>query len=58
MRINSCIMLTQTQLENTDWHHQNQWAAIYDFFIKNMLQMEENFLMVKEVLKEELRNAE
>jgi hypothetical protein len=51
-------MLTQTQLENTDWHHQNQWAAIYDFFIKNMLQMEENFLMVKEVLKEELRNAE
>lgn len=46
------------QLENVDWHRQNQWPAIYDFFIKNMLQMEENFLMVKEVVKEELRNAE
>jgi hypothetical protein len=47
-----------TKLENVDWHRQNQWTAIYDFFIKNMLQMEENFLMVKEVVKEELRNVE
>ena len=45
-----------TQLENVDWHRQNQWPEIYDFFIKNMLQMEENFLMVKDSLKEELRN--
>jgi hypothetical protein len=45
-----------TQLDNTDWHNQNQWTIIYDFFIKNMLQMEENFLMVKEIVKEELRN--
>jgi len=47
-----------TQLENVDWHNQNQWPIIYDFFIKNMLQMEENFLMVKEMVKEELRNEE
>jgi hypothetical protein len=47
-----------TQLENVDWHRQNQWMQIYDFFIKNMLQMEENFLMMNEVVKEELRNTE
>ncbi len=47
-----------TQLENVDRHNQNQWSQIYDFFIKNMLQMEENFLLVKEVVKEELRNSE
>jgi hypothetical protein len=47
-----------TQLNNIDWHNQNQWTQIYDFFIKNMLQMEENFLMVKEVVKEELRNQD
>ena len=47
-----------TQLENVDWHNQNQWPEIYNFYIKNMLQMEDNFLMVKEVVKEELRNAE
>jgi hypothetical protein len=45
-----------TQLKNVDWHRQNQWPDIYNFFIKNMLQMEENYLMVKEMVKEELRN--
>lgn len=44
-----------TQLDKVDWHDQNQWQEIYDFFIKNMLQMEENFLLVKESLKEELK---
>jgi hypothetical protein len=47
-----------TQLENVDWHNQNRWPGIYDFFIKNMLLMEENFLMAKEMVKEELRNQE
>ncbi len=47
-----------TQLKNVDWHRQNQWPDIYNFFIKNMLQMEENYLMVKEMVKEELRNQE
>ena len=46
-----------TQFENMDWHNQSRWPEIYGFFIKNMLQMEENFLMVKESLKEELRNS-
>lgn len=45
-----------TKLENTDWHRQEQWPDIYNFFIKNMLQLEENYLAVKEVLQEELRN--
>lgn len=40
-----------TRLENVDWHNQNLWPDIYNFFIKNMLKMEENFLEVKEVLK-------
>ena len=47
-----------THLENVDWHNQNLWPEIYDFFIINMLQMEENYLMVKEMVKEELRNGE
>lgn len=46
-----------TQLDNIDWHNQNQWPVIYDFFIKYMLQMEENYLMVKESIKEELRTG-
>lgn len=44
-----------TKLENVDWHSKKKWPDIYNFFIKNMLQMEENYLSVKEVLKEELR---
>ncbi|HZH72517.1 MAG TPA: DUF4268 domain-containing protein [Mariniphaga sp.] len=43
-----------TQLENVDIHRQNQWPDIYNFFIDNMLQLEENFLMVRDVFKEEL----
>ncbi len=46
-----------TQLENVDWHRQNQWTEIYDFFIVNMLKMEVNYLEVKDVLKAELRNS-
>ena len=45
-----------TKMENSDWHRQNQWPEIYKFFAENMNKMEENFLMLKEVLKEELRN--
>jgi hypothetical protein len=42
-------------LGNVDFHRQNQWIEVYNFFIENMPKLEENFLMVKEVLKEELR---
>ncbi len=54
---NQQVCRIYTQLDNMDWHKQNQWPEIYDFFIKNMLQMEENYLMLKESLKEELRNG-
>ncbi len=45
-----------TQMEKVDWHRQNQWTEIYLYFTENMLKMEKNFLMIKEVLKEELKN--
>lgn len=43
-----------TQLADVDIHRQNQWPDIYNFFIDNMLLLEENFLMVRDVFKEEL----
>ena len=43
------------QLNNVDWHQKMVWPDIYNFFIENMLQMEENFLIVKDSLKEELK---
>lgn len=42
------------QLDEVDIHRQNQWPDIYNFFIENMLQLEKNFLMVRDVFKEEL----
>lgn len=41
-------------LENVDLHRQNQWPDIYNFFIENMLKLEENFLAVRDILKESL----
>lgn len=43
-----------TSLENVDIHRQNQWPDIYNFFIENMMQLEENFMMVRDVLEAEL----
>lgn len=43
-----------SSLEKVDLHRQNQWPDIYNFFIDNMLQMEENFLLISDILKEEL----
>lgn len=45
-----------TRLENVDWHRQEQWPEIYNFFVKNMLLMEKNYLELKEVLKDEMKN--
>src|SRR5690606_7749810 len=42
------------QLDNVDIHRQNQWPDIYNFFIDNMLKLEENFLLIRDVFKEEL----
>lgn len=44
-----------TTLENVDFHRQNQWPDIYNFFIENMIQLEENFMNVREVLEAELQ---
>ena len=43
-----------TTLENVDIHRQNQWPDIYNFFIENMMRLEENFLLVRDVLEAEL----
>ena len=45
-----------TQLANVDIHRQNQWPDIFNFFIDNMLQLEENFLEVRDVFKAELED--
>ena len=44
------------RLENVDLHRQNQWPEIFNFFIDNMLILEENFINVSEILNEELQN--
>lgn len=44
-----------TTLDNVDIHRQNQWPEIFNFFIENMLKLEENFLSVRDVLQEELK---
>jgi hypothetical protein len=41
-------------MDHVDFHRQNQWPDIYNFFIENMLKLETNFLEIQEVLKEEL----
>ena len=43
-------------LESVDLHRQNQWPEIYNFFIEKMIQLEENFLMVSDILKEKLQD--
>jgi hypothetical protein len=43
------------QLDNVDLHNQNQWPDIFNFFIENMLLLEENFLSISDILKEELK---
>lgn len=44
-----------TQLESVDFHRQNQWPDIYNFYIENMLKLEENFMSIRDLLQEELK---
>lgn len=44
------------ELTGVDIHRQNQWPDIYNFFIENMLLLEENFMQVRDVLKHELND--
>lgn len=43
------------QLSNVDLHRQHQWPDIYNFYIENMLKLENNFLQVRDLLQEELK---
>ncbi|MBT6006841.1 MAG: DUF4268 domain-containing protein [Prolixibacteraceae bacterium] len=43
-------------LENVDLHKQNQWPEVYNFFIENMIQLEENFLEISDILKIKLQD--
>ena len=40
--------------EGLDIHRQNQWPDIYNFFIENMLILENNFLGIRDILKDTL----
>jgi hypothetical protein len=44
------------RLPNVDFHRQNQWPEIFNFYIENMLLLENNFLSVRDLLQEELRH--
>ncbi|MDP3912658.1 MAG: DUF4268 domain-containing protein [Bacteroidota bacterium] len=43
-----------TSLPNVDFHRQNQWPDIFNFFIDNMLILENNFMEIKDGLEAEL----
>ena len=43
-----------TALERVDLHRQEHWPAIFNFLIENMVQLEENFLQIRDLLKDEL----
>ncbi len=42
-------------MDNVDLHRQNQWPDIYNFFIENMTKLEDNFMMIRDLLREELK---
>lgn len=41
-------------LPNVDFHRQNQWPDIFNFFIDNMLILENNFMEIKDALEADL----
>lgn len=41
-------------LPNVNLFRQIQWPDIFNFFIENMARLEENFLQIRDILKEEL----
>jgi hypothetical protein len=46
------------EMVNVDIHRQIQWPAIFNFFIQNMIQLENNFLNIRDILKEEIAQIE
>lgn len=43
-----------TSLPNSDFHRQNQWPDIFNFFINNMLILENNFMEIRDGIEAEL----
>ncbi len=39
-----------------DIHNKEQWADAYNFFISNMIELEKNFMEIRDILKEQLKN--
>ena len=44
-----------TILKDVDLHRQNQWPEIFNFFIENMMQFEDNFILIRDLVREELK---
>ncbi|MDX1284883.1 MAG: DUF4268 domain-containing protein [Draconibacterium sp.] len=44
-----------TTLKNVDLHRQHQWPDIFNFYIENMLKLENNFLQIRDILEQELK---
>lgn len=45
-----------TQLPNVDFHRPYQWPDIFNFYIENMLKLESNFLSIRDLLEERLKD--
>ncbi len=45
-----------TNLPGVDVFRQEQWPDIFNFFIENMVRLQENFLQIRDILKDELNN--
>lgn len=45
-----------TQLGDVDFHRQNQWPEIFNFYIDNMLKLERNFMEIRDLLQEQLKS--
>lgn len=45
-----------TSLPDVDFHRQNQWPDIFNFYIENMLKLENNFMSVRDLLQKELKS--
>lgn len=43
------------RLPDVDFHRQNQWPDIFNFYIENMLKLETNFLSIRDILQEHLK---
>ena len=39
-----------------DIHRKNQWPDIFNFLIENMLKLENNFMEIRDILKEDMDN--